>query len=227
METRWAGKRVYTFGDSIMAQDQKPFEPANPEYNQDKVGMICRGYQTLLKERLGIDVVQDFAVGGQGVRDQMKIALEQDFRDIDIVLISVGVNNFSAGTPIGSIPATKEETHDDTFIGDYCTMMDHIYRSNPKVKIILMTPLHRDTTHRKGNTPINDIQTRIHGNVLADYADAIKEIGSFYACPVVDMYRESGLNRFNLPLFTFEGVHPTNEGYEFIIQPLIHAFEKI
>ena len=63
-----------------------------------------------------------------------------------------------------------------------------------------MTPLHRCTLHRQGKVPINTIDTRIHGNTLADYVQAIIKIGKFYSCPVADMYSNSGLNRFNLKL---------------------------
>ena len=34
-----------------------------------------------------------------------------------------------------------------------------------------------------------------------------------YSCPVVDLYMNSGITTRNLSTFTFEGVHPTDEGY--------------
>ncbi len=153
--------------------------------------------------------------------------MRQDFQGIDITVISVGVNDFSNGKRLGKLPISTATTHAHSFIGDYCTALDYIYRSNPQMKVLLMTPLHRNTLHRAGKGPVNTIDSVVGGNVLKDFADAIKAIGSFYGCPVADMYAESGLNRFNLPKITFEGVHPTNEGYRFIAAPLIEAMKKL
>ncbi len=220
------GKRVYCFGDSIMAADSKIFS-YTADFNREEIGTECCGYPTLLAQETGVVIVNNFAVGGQGISGQKDIILQQSFSNIDIVIISVGVNDFSSGKVIGKIPSSTEEQHDNTFIGEYCTALDYICKSNPLVKILLMTPLHRNTLHREGKGPVNTIDTCIHGNILKDYADAVKDIGEFYGCPIADMYSESGLNRFNLPLLTFEGVHPTNVGYKFIITPLIQSIKKL
>jgi len=188
---------------------------------------MCIGYPSLLEKHLGVIIKGNFAVGGQGIFEQKEIILQQEFKGIDLVILSVGVNDFSSGKPIGIIPPSTETEHDNTFIGAYCTALDHIFQCNPKIKAVLMTPLHRNTLHRTGNVPKSAIDTKINGNVLEDFSNAIIEIGRFYSCPVADMYANSGLNRFNLKDFTFEGVHPTNEGYEFIIGSLFDALQKV
>ena len=40
-------------------------------------------------------------------------------------------------------------------------------------------------------------------------------------------FSNSGINKINLPEFTFEGVHPTNKGYEFIIGTLESTIKSI
>lgn len=226
MNLRLENRNTYFFGDSIMAQDGKAYS-YTADYNQSELGKICRGFPTLLNERTGLNTVKNFAVGGQGICQQKEIIIKQDFSKVEFVILSVGINDFSQGTPIGNIPFTLEKEHDHTFIGEYCSAMDFIYTSNPKIKVVLMTPLHRCTLHRQGDVPKNTIDSKIHGNMLIDYVNAIKDIGRFYSCPVADMYSQSGLNRFNLKYFTFEGVHPTNAGYEFIINVLLDALNKI
>lgn len=218
--------KIYCFGDSIMAHDGHPYT-CSPELNGDDVGKLCAGYPSMLKKHLGLEVSANFAVGGDRIAQQKEVILGQDFSDVDLVIIAVGVNDFSCGTPIGSIPDSQETVHDHTFIGDYCTALDHIFRSNPSVKVLLMTPLHRCTLHRVGDVPKNTIDLRVHGQVLDDFAQAILALGRFYACPVADLYGESGLNRFNLHRFTFEGVHPNNAGYEFICPPLIRKVREM
>ena len=226
---RLAGKRAWYFGDSIMAQDQKVYTyPA--DYNQDQLGQRCHGYPTLLREAMGIQDAGNFAAGGATVAQQLRQVRTMDFSGPDrpdLVIIAVGCNDFSQGTPLGTLPLSTQREHDDSFIGSYCALLDHIFTGHPTVKAVLMTPLHRSTLHRSGPVPVNGIDLGMPGPPLRAYADAIREIGAFYACPVADMYRSSGLNRMNLPLFTFEGVHPTNDGYRFAIGPLLEALLKL
>ena len=87
--------------------------------------------------------------------------------------------------------------------------------------------LHRCTLYRTSPGPVNTIDTKVNGNTLKDYADAIIEVGRFYSCPVIDMYSISGINRSNLKKYTFEGVHPTNEAYVFTSWPIIETFKNI
>lgn len=218
-------KTIY-LGDSVMAFDSKPFDCAN-DYNQPNEHEICRGYPTLLSERLGLVNIGNYAVGGHGIFDQREIILKTDFKNADLVIITVGSNDFSKGTKIGTLPKTTDESYPETFYGAYAQCLDHIFKSNPKVKVVLMTPIHRNTLHRTGNVPINSIDTVIAGNTLYDFADAVINLGRLYSCPVADMFSNSGLNKINLPEFTFEGVHPTNKGYEFIIDTLISTIKSI
>ena len=222
------GKKVFFVGDSIAAQDGKPYDYTNISYNHDKLGEMCKAYPTLLKEKLSIEIVKNIAVGGHGIEDQKKIILHEDLSKADITIVAVGVNDFSRGTRIGNLPSTDANGYEDTFIGHYCELLDYVYKQNPYMKVILMTPMHKDTRHRKGDVPKHDISSiNESGLRLKDYVDAVKKVGEFYACPVADMYAQSGLNRFNIPLFTFEGTHPTNEGYEYVIKVLLHEMEKL
>ncbi len=220
-----ANKTVFFFGDSIMHRDKKVFD-YSAEYNKDELGKMCKGWPSILEEKFNFSY-SNFAVGGDKISDQKEIILTKDFSKVDLVVIAVGINDFSNGTPIGTIPNSQEILHEKTFIGDYCTALDHIFKSNPLIKVMLTTPLHRCTLNRTSVGPKNTIDAKVNGNTLKDYADAIIEIGRFYSCYVVDMYSISGVNRFNLEYLTFEGVHPTNKGYEFTSPPLIDAFKKM
>lgn len=217
--------RVFFFGDSIMAQDKKLFEYA-AEQNKELLGTKCIGWPSIIEGKFDVTTA-NFSAGGHQIEDQRDIILKQDFSDVDYVLIAVGVNDFSSGIAIGAIPDSCEEKHAETFIGRYCTALDYIFTSNPSIKVVLMTPLHRCTLYRTSPGPVNTIDTKVNGNTLKDYADAIIEVGRFYSCPVIDMYSISGINRFNLKKYTFEGVHPTNEAYAFTSWPIIETFKNI
>lgn len=218
-------KTIY-LGDSIVAYDGKPYTCTN-EFGGPSSTEICRGYPTLLNERLGLVNIGNYAVGGHTILDQRNIILNLDFTEADLVIFSVGVNDFSKSVPIGKIPDMANPVFDDTFYGAYAQCLEHILKSNPKIKVILMTPLHRNTLHRNKNGATNISDTVINGNTLFDFADAIINLGRIYSCPVADMMSKSGLNKMNSKIFTFEGVHPNNDGYEFIIPTLINTVKSI
>lgn len=211
-------KTIY-FGDSIMAFDKKPYKCAN-EYNYSTPNEICRGYPTLLNERLGLIDVGNFAVGGHKAKEQLEIVLKTDFKEADLFIMAVGVNDFGGGTPIGSIDDKKE---DNTFFGALNAILRHVFNSNPNIKVILMTPLHRNTLHRKEEFIRLASDSVYKGQTLYDFVSAIKAVGKKYNVTVCDMFNESGLTMQNAKDYTFEGVHPHNKGYEFIINPLIKA----
>lgn len=223
-----------SFGDSIMAQDKKAFAYANPQYNTDKIGQICKGFQTILEENFGVKIAQNYAVGGSDIRAQREVIESKSFETFDFVMISTGTNDYSNSVPVGFIQTSKNASHDvNTFIGAYCHTIDYILQSNPKIKIILLTPIHRDTTWRNGGVEDFDtFATDIYcaNNVsakLIDYRNAVIEIGKNYGITVCDLYAESGINIKNLPVYSFEGVHLTNEGYAHLAPALCSTFGKI
>ena len=180
-------KTALYFGDSIMAADKKPFDYFAPSYNQEEMGQICVGYPTIIEEELGIKNGGNFAVGGHKIADQLPVILAHDFQGADLLVLTVGSNDFSQGTPMGELPKTTDTAFPETFCGLYCQALDHVFRSNPRIRVILMTPLHRSTLHRQGDVPKNAIDTFINGQTLGDFAEAISKIGRFFACPVADI----------------------------------------
>ncbi len=222
------GKKVFFIGDSIMAQDGKVYAYDDIMYNTEYRGTMCKGYPTLLKERLGIEIYKNTAIGGHTVKLQREIVTNEDVSEADVFVIAVGVNDFTWDTPIGKLPDSKDTEYKETFTGEFVRLLDDIYSRNPTAKTVLMTPLQKDTTKRYGNYRKNDMFfVNSAGHRLRDYAEAIVKIGKEYSCVVADMYGESGFNRFNLPLFTFEGTHPTNAGYEYVLPVLIDALNRI
>lgn len=223
----------FTFGDSLMAQDGNVFAYDNPQYNVSEIGSMCVGWQTLLHNKFGVTIT-NYAVGGQGIAAQKPIIKSKTYTNVDFVIISVGVNDYSNSVALGHLPASRNATFTSgLFIDDLCDSIEYILNQNPKIKILLFTPCQRDTTWRNGgiadfSQSATDIYTpNGSGLYLKDYAQAIKDIGAMYSCVICDMYADSGLNYLTLPEYTFEGVHPTNEGYEFTSHVLYEAFNKL
>lgn len=61
---------------------------------------------------------------------------------------------------------------------------------------------------------------------LIQYVDAIKEACAFYGVPCLDMYRESGLNRFNISEYTTDGVHANDAGDERFAEIIAKAIKN-
>lgn len=101
------GKKVFFIGDSIMAQDGKAYDYDDIMYNTEIQGTACKGYPTLLKERLGIEIYRNTAVGGHTVKMQREIVMNEDVAKADVFVIAVGVNDFTLDTPIGKLPIRR------------------------------------------------------------------------------------------------------------------------
>lgn len=51
------------------------------------------------------------------------------------------------------------------------------------------------------------------GYRLIDYVEVIQAIGLEYALPVLNLYAESGFNRFTLSILTSDRLHPNEQGH--------------
>lgn len=205
-----------------MAYDAKPFTCDN-DFGHSDITEVCAGYPTILQRELNIVNKGNFAVGGNTIFDQLPKILANDFIDIDLVVITLGCNDFCVGVPIG----TLDDDNEDTFYGAYSKAIKHIKSCNEQTKILLMTPIHRNTLHRTPPNRVNCSSTVINGKTLYDFAIAVKELAKMHSCEVVDMMNESGITIENAKHYTFEGVHPTNKGYEFITPTLIKKIKTI
>ena len=137
--------------------------------------------------------------------------------DADVIVIFGGTNDFG-----GSDPAmgTMEDRTDATFYGAYHNLIHLVLNCYPGAKIVIMTPLHRDSED-KG--PYNEWGVRL-GASLRGYVDAIIEIAAFYAIPVLDLFRVSGIQSRVPELkerYIPDGLHPNDAGHVRIAEKLI------
>ena len=188
--SKWIGKSWGTLGDSITD---------------------ANGYQPTVSAQLGFTQVINYGKGGcpmtaggdtdYGATVQVGRNIEPN---LDCVTIFAGVNDFRLNKPLG------ETNNKDifTFCGAYITLIEDILTKNPNCRLNLWTPLQRD----KDGYDI--YYTNAAGHKLIDYVQKIKDIALEYALPVLDLYAESGLNKLTLPLFTSDGLHPNEAGYQ-------------
>lgn len=146
----------------------------------------------------------------------------------DIICIFGGINDHTLDSPLGKLTDNDETTFYGALKVMIKGMLDLIKndeRAKSKTRICLFTPMQRFTaTHPYGKFGSNasdffwnrytEITTEgcMNKNNLGyrvkDYVTAIKEVGSLYGIPVLDLYSCSAIPSF---LLDIDGVHCTQE----------------
>lgn len=205
----WYGATYCSHGDSITWQDGKAYIQGS------QLGETARGYQTILKEKLGLASYTNYGQSGwamavvnsNGVVNT--ITGVSSYAEYDLCTIACGTNDFKLNVSLGTIGQIGDTTFDaTTFYGAYRKAVEYILTSNPSIRLVLMTPLQRD------NDGYNVNNTNTAGHKLIDYVNAIKAIGEMYSLPVCDMYSKSGITKLTLNTYTMDGLHPHDVGYE-------------
>lgn len=162
------------------------------------------GYQTRVKERIEFGDYVNKAVGGSTVVDLANAPAS--IPTADYYTIEHAINDYGHGTKLGTMTDFTDGTGSATFYGAYRRVIDRIYSLNPQALIILLTPV-------KGSGPDFSLPDTwyapINGAYMADFADAVREIGRYCSLPVADVFGESNINHANRArMFADSYLHP-------------------
>ena len=188
-----------------------------------------KAYHQVMKRKYGLEKANNYGVGGtriarQTVPSEMTIfdytfemRAEVMDRDVDAVVVFGGTNDFGHGdAPFGTIHDTDEQT----FCGALHALCRKLIDRYPEAQLVIMTPLHRDS---EDDGPYNERGIRLSAN-LEGYVDAILKIAAFYAIPVLDLFRVSGIQS-PVPVlkerYIPDGLHPNDAGHARIADKLI------
>lgn len=143
--------------------------------------------------------------------------------DADAIVVFGGTNDFGHGdATLGKF--TDRNT--DSFYGSFHVLCQKLLRRYPKAKIVVMTPL-----HRTGDTDdtYNELGVRRSCN-LKGYVDIIREVAEYYSLPVLDLFKDSGLQpeiqEIN-DLYFADGLHPNDEGHKILCHLLKEFMERL
>lgn len=250
-ESRWKGKTVYWFGDSLIHN-----------------GMITSTF-----EKLTQCVTKNFAYGARSmasisgdrlcVYDRMEDNLGDD---ADLIIISSGVNDHRSGVELGEFKYATPEAYIKanpgmtianyrmTFYGILHTICKFlIAKYNQRIPIVFLTPMHNaypinagdDTWEIDKNKWENEgiieyrKATPIHGKsgTLPDYVKAIKEVAEFYGMQVIDTHAISSLQPSVVSIAKeyflakedggIDGIHPNYMGSERICKMILPYLEQL
>lgn len=213
-----SGKIFITIGDSITARDKQLYGTKEPYV----------GYQQHIKEALNMDMYINLGISGATIargteylRGLSKLLIDFNAEDVDFIIIQAGTNDFALGVPLGDkSELTKENPDRYNFYGGYVGLVKDLKRNNPNVEIYLWTPTKRDCTKFNNNC------TNINGNHLEEYVGVIKQIGTYLDVKVVDMYEIEELTNETLNIYTVDGLHLNNKGYELVAKKFINEYIK-
>ena len=188
---------------------------------------------TMLIEREYGAICQNYGIGGTRIARQKTATVEKwdrDFisrvpemdADADIVVVFGGTNDFGHGdAPLG----TMSDRTPYTFYGALHCLYTALTEKYPGVPVVILTPLHRlNEDSPKGDNKPEPVGT------LKEYVNIIREVAEYYSFPVLDLYKESGLQP-KVPViqqkYIPDGLHPNDDGNAILAHKIARFLEML
>jgi len=128
-----------------------------------------------------------------------------DLNDVQYATIWFGTNDFVGGTVIGT--AENDETY---FIGAIYHIIDTLLTAFPHLKIMFVTPMWRQ---RQTEGDGNESDTNSVGGVyLIEYANAMETACNLNHIPVLNLYKNGGITKYNYLKYLEDGLHLNGKG---------------
>ena len=218
MNMELTGKKINFLGDSITAGSGT----SAPDKTfcgviERKYGSVCRNYgiggTRIARQKTPTEEKWD--------RDFISRVPEMD-NDADIVVVFGGTNDFGHGdAPIG----TMSDRTPYTFYGALHCLYTALTEKYPGVPIVVLTPLHRITE----DIPTGDNKPAPVGT-LKEYVNIIREVAEYYSLPVLDLFKESGLQP-KIPViqqkYIPDGLHPNDDGNAILAHKIARFLETL
>lgn len=164
---------------------------------------VTEGYMSLVTKRIPNLTYENQGHNGWTV---VRIAKEIDklnLKPADIYTVFLGTNDWWAGESLGTLNDYKDQTGTSTVYGSYRIITDKLKKLNPNATIILITPLKRldFVYYRNMKNHAYGSYKEKNGRNLAEFANAVIEIGKFENYKVIDLYNSKDFNYKNLVNF--------------------------
>ena len=173
-------------------------------------------YVHLIEYRCGLKRANNYGISGTRLARQIRPTADAprfdlDFcgrctdmdREADINVVFGGTNDYGHGdAPIG----TPDDRTPDTYWGACHYLCRTLIETYPHAVHVICTPLHRlgENNPSAGN-----------GLPLSRYVEILREVAAYYAVPVLDLWKVSGLQP-EVPtvqrLYMPDGLHPSDAG---------------
>lgn len=194
----WKGKKVAILGDSM----------SDPGMKVSK-----KRFYNYLADSMGIEPFP-YAVSGFQWKDLYgkAVQMNEEMGDsVDAIFIWGGTNDYNASMPLGSfytedtkvVNANGKEvkrkhrtlsTDKSTFCGNINNLLGLLKAKYPDKEIVILTPIHRGyAKFSDNNVQPSEEYANALGLYIDDYVDVLRQAGSVWSVPVIDLFSESGL----------------------------------
>lgn len=202
--------------------------------------VINNCYQNRLAKMCGLSAVNTYAIGGTRLAHQIHPS-EKPRYDLcfcgrafdmdttaDMVIVYGGVNDYIHGdAPFGKIG----ETTPATYCGGVYFLMHYLRKNYGDKPIVFMTPARCFLRKEVDDLiPSKHVRKISGGMPLVDYVDVILETAKQFQIPVLDLYRNLGIDPHDQAMFdtyTIDGLHFNDDGHALIANLLKTFIESI
>lgn len=175
----WNGKIWVGFGASMVAQ------------SSSYVGLK---WSPMVEAATGL-VFKNCGIGGTPLAGDYTNAFWKRIQPVidynpDVVTILGGYNDLYYDVPLGTsaeFDKAVAEKDCETFLGAYSYIIETLLNWKKALRIVLMTPSYAHTNGADHTPGI--------GLTYKDYADATIQVAEYYCLPVIDLYRNMGINK--------------------------------
>lgn len=131
---------------------------------------------------------------------------------VDYMVVLFGTNDWGGSVPLGM----DADATGGTFKGAINYAVNKILTAYPNIKMLFMAPPWR-ARMSAGDGLDADTNPNGNGVYLLDFVDAVKSRANANKLPAIDLYRESGINKYNQATLLADGLHPApGIGYQLI-----------
>jgi len=177
-------------------------------------------YQEKVKTLLNLKSVTNNSNNGLVMSSMINLINVEALKDIDIIIIMLGTNDYTKGRALG----TKDDGGEvESFYGDVQAVINTSQKAKPEAKLVFLTPLKHGYIEGQPSYPNkNNIDLG-----LEDYSMAIKEVCNKNSIPVIDLFNESGIEADNIADYTVDNMNLNEAGDEKVAKTISEGLKEI
>lgn len=164
------------------------------------------------------------------------VALNTDFSSYDMVTVMYGINDWKGNAAaLGDVDSPLGYMDNGTYVppttvaGAVKTVIEGITASNPKCKIVIISPLQCAGYYNSGtgrydyeSSPRMSLTYAMsRTGTLLQFHDMIKSICEYYGVTFLDLTLSGPVNFLNVKTMCPDGIHPSQDTHELIAQQLV------
>ncbi len=209
------GKRVAFLGDSITEGSGA----SEKQYNYVSQFALLSGAQV---DNFGVSATRiarrRIPHENPSWNDSFLDRAERMTDDYDVIVVFGGTNDYAQANP--NELGRAEDTDEHTFYGALKSLMEKLITAHPYATVVFATPIHRE----------KEIDYGLPGLTLRDYVNAIKEIAESYSVPVIDLWKNAGIQA-RVPAvmekYLADGLHPNDRGHRRIAERMYNFLSAL